>query len=75
MVTHGSSMDYYGPCITPLSFKDSKLASHGNVMDHYVLRWIHHLLWNVPMVFRYYGFFLLSYLWLQLVLFLAKMVL
>merc|ERR1719347_107958 len=69
MVTHGSSMDYDGPCITPLSFKDSKLAPHGNVMDHYVLRWLRHGLWNVPLWFsRYYGFFLLSYLWLQLVL-------
>jgi len=51
MVTHGSSMDYDGPCITPLSFKDSKLAPHGYVMDHYDFRWLHHGLWNVPMVF------------------------
>merc|ERR1712142_145172 len=51
MALHGSSMDYNAPGITLPGFNDSKLVSHGNVMDHYVFRWLNHGLWNVSVVF------------------------
>jgi len=72
MAPHGSSMDYNAPGITLPSFNDSKLVPHGNVMDHYVLRWLVECFCGFLDIM---DFIMVLNLWLQLVLSWLKMVL